>query len=310
MASAHRHTGPGHTHAVRPDADTRYLRAALGLLVCFMLGEAGVGLGVRSLALLADSAHMVTDAASLVGALAVIRLAGRPAGGAWTYGLSRSEILSATANGVALLLAAALILFEAIRRLVHPSAVGGRAVLVVAIAGVAVNLVATGLLSRANRSSLNVEGAFQHILTDLYAFGATLVAGVIIVVTGYRRADPAASLVVVGLMGRAAWRLLHASGLVLLQASPAHVDLAEIRRHILEVDHVLEVHDLHVWSLTTARPVLTAHVVVEDSCFMDHHAPRILDELQSCLGDHFDVEHSTFQLEAVGHTDHEPGIHD
>jgi cobalt-zinc-cadmium efflux system protein len=310
MGEGRHHGGAGHDHALGPDADKRSLRAALGLIVCFMLAEAAVAFAVRSLALLADSAHMVTDAAALVGALAVIRLAGRPPGGAWTYGLSRSEILSAAANGVGLLLVAALIFYEAIHRLIHPSAVGGTAVLVVALIGVAVNLAATWLLSRANRSSLNVEGAFQHILTDLYAFGATVVAGAIIVATGYRRADPAASLVVVGLMLRGAWRLLRASGLVLLQASPAHMDLTEIRRHILEVDHVLEVHDLHVWSLTTERPVLTAHVVVEDSCFMDHHAPRILDELQSCLGDHFDVEHSTFQLEAVGHTDHEPGIHD
>ena len=308
--SGHHHVGGGHDHTVRPDADRRYLRAALALIACFMLAEAVVAFAVRSMALLADSAHMVTDAASLVGALAVIRLAGRPAGGAWTYGLSRSEVLSAAANGVGLLLAAVLISYEAIRRLVHPSVVGGTAVLVVALAGVAVNLGATWLLSRANRTSLNVEGAFQHILTDLYAFGATVVAGVVIVTTGYRRADPAASLVVVGLMLRAAWRLLRVSGAVLLQASPAHVDLAEVRRHILEVEHVLDVHDLHVWSLTPERPVLTAHVVVEDSCFMDHHAPRILDELQSCLGDHFDVEHSTFQLEAVGHTEHETGIHD
>ncbi|HEV2368990.1 MAG TPA: cation diffusion facilitator family transporter [Acidimicrobiales bacterium] len=304
------HRSAGHDHGIGPDADRRYLGAALGLIVCFMLAEAAIAFAVHSLALLADAGHMITDAAALAAALAAAGLATRPPRGAWTYGLSRSEILSAAANGVGLLLVAVLVFYEAIRRLIHPSGVGGTAVLVVALIGVGVNLAATWLLSQANRSSLNVEGAFQHVLTDLYAFGTTVVAGAVIVVTGFRRADPAASLVVVALMLRAAWGLLRASGRVLLQASPSEVDLAEVRRHILEVDHVREVHDLHVWSLTTARPVLSAHVVVEDSCFMDHHAPRILDELQLCLGDHFDVEHSTFQLEAAGHIDHEPGIHD
>ena len=305
MAHGHDH-GPG----VRTDADRRYLSAALALVSAFMLAETGVAFGVHSLALLADAGHIVTDAAALAGALVVIRLAGRPAAGSWTYGLARSEILSAAANGVTLLVVAALVLYEAVRRLIHPEHVGGTAVLVIALVGVAVNLAATWLLSHANRESLNIEGAFQHIVTDLYGFGATVVAAVVIIVTGYRRADPAASLVVVALMLRAAWRLLRASSRVLLQAAPAAVDLEEVRRHIIEVDHVLEVHDLHAWTLTAQLPVLTAHVVVQDSCFTDHHAPRILDELQACLAGHFDVEHSTFQLEAAGHTDHEPGIHD
>jgi cobalt-zinc-cadmium efflux system protein len=303
-------TGAGHSHGLSPDADRRYLGLSFGLIAGFMLVEAGVAFGVHSLVLLADAGHMVTDAAALAGALLAAGLARRPAVGTWTYGLARSEILSAAGNGVTLLVVAALVLFEAVRRLVHPSHVGGTAVLVVALVGVAVNLAAAGLLSRADRSSLNVEGAFRHIVTDLYGFIATVVAGVVIVTTGFGRADPIASLVVVALMLRAAWGLLRASGRVLLQASPMAVDLDEIRRHILDVDHVRAVHDLHVWSVTTELPVLTAHVVVEDSCFMDHHAPRILDELQDCLAGHFDVEHSTFQLEAAGHADHELGVHD
>ena len=304
------HAHGDHSHGVSPDADRRYLRASLGLIVTFMLAEVAVAFAVHSLALLADAGHMVTDAAALAGALVAAGLARRPAGGSWTYGLARSEILSAAGNGITLLVVSALVLYEAIRRLIHPSDVGGTAVLVVALAGIAVNLAAAWLLRRANRSSLNVEGVFQHIVTDLYGFIATVVAGAVIVATGYHRADPIASIVVVGLMLRAAWGLLRASGRVLLQASPAAVDLAEIRRHILDVDHVRAVHDLHVWSVTTERPVLTAHVVVEDSCFMDHHAPRILDQLQECLAGHFDVEHSTFQLEAAGHSDHELGVHE
>ena len=306
----HAHGGAGHVHGARPDADRRYLGLCLALISGFMAAEAAVAFGVHSLALLADAGHMVTDAAALGAALVAARLAGRPPSGAWTYGFGRSEILSAAINGVTLVTVGVLVLYEAVRRLVHPPAVGGTAVLVVALAGVAVNLVATWLLSRANRASLNVEGAFRHIVTDLWGFSATAAAGLVIVVTGFRRADPIASLVVVALMARAAWGLLGAAGRVLAQAAPATVDLAEVRRHMLELPHVREVHDLHVWALTTELPVLTAHVVVEDTCFRDDHAPRVLDELQACLGSHFDVEHSTFQLEAVGHLDHEPGMHD
>jgi cobalt-zinc-cadmium efflux system protein len=253
---------------------------------------------------------MVTDAAALAGAVVAAGLAGRPASGSGTYGFGRSEILSAAANGVTLVAVAVLVLYEAVRRLLHPPVVGGTAVLAVAMSGVAVNLAATWVLSGANRSSLNVQGAFLHILTDLYGFIATAAAGLVMITTDFRRADPIASLVVVALMVHAAWKLLGAAGRVLAQAAPAELDLEEVRRHILELPHVRDVHDLHVWAMTTSLPVLTAHVVVEDTCFRDDHAPRVLDELQACLGDHFDVEHSTFQLEAAGHLDHEPGMHD
>lgn len=306
----HHHAGAGHAHGPGPGADRRYLGGGLALIVGFVLVEAGVAFGVHSLALLADAGHMLTDAAALAGALVVAGLAGRPASGSWTYGFGRSEILSAAANGVTLVAVAVLVLYEAVRRLLHPPQVGGTAVLAVALAGVVVNLAATWVLSRADRASLNVEGAFLHILTDLYGFIATAAAGLVMVITGFRRADPIASLVVVGLMVRAAWSLLGAAGRVLAQAAPAELNLDEVRRHMLDLPHVRDVHDLHVWAMTTELPVLTAHVVVEDSCFRDDHAPRILDELQACLGDHFDVEHSTFQLEAAGHLDHEPGMHD
>jgi len=303
------HAGGDYSHAIPPDADRRYLGATFALIVVFLAVEAAVAFAVHSLALLADAGHMVTDAGALLGALGAARLAGRPAGGAWTYGFLRVEIVSAAANGVTLLVVAVLVLYEAIRRLIHPPHVGGTALLVVALVGVGVNLVATWLLSHANRSSINVEGAFQHILTDLYGFLGTVAAGVVVVTTGFSRADPAASLLVVALMLRAAYRLLQASGRVLLEAAPHAVDLADVRAHILETEHVVDVHDLHVWNITSARPVLSAHVVVEECCFVENHAPRILDDLQACLVGHFDVEHSTFQLEAFGHADHEPGAH-
>jgi cobalt-zinc-cadmium efflux system protein len=196
-----------------------------------------------------------------------------------------------------------------VRRLIHPQSVHGLAVLITASVGVGINVAAAWGLSRANRSSLNVEGAFQHILTDLYGFLATVLAGVIIVTAGFNRADPIASLVVVVLMLRASWGLLKASMRVLLEAAPEAVDLASIRAHLLEPPHVRDVHDLHVWTVTSDLPAISAHVVIDDSCFLDGHAPQVLDELQHCLAGHFDVEHSTFQLEPSSHAEHEPGTH-
>jgi cobalt-zinc-cadmium efflux system protein len=239
-----------------------------------------------------------------------MNLAARPAAGRWTFGFRRAEILSAAVNGITLLVVGGIVLFEAIRRLLDPPATEGGPVLVVALVGVVVNLVAAWVLARANRASLNVEGAYQHILTDLYGFLGTAIAGVVILTAGFTRADAIASLVVVGLMVRAAWGLLRESGLVLLQAAPATTDLEQIRAHLLEEEHVYDVHDLHVWTVTSGLPTLSVHVVVEDECFTDGHAPQLLDRLQSCLAGHFDVEHSTFQLETTGHARHEHGAHD
>jgi cobalt-zinc-cadmium efflux system protein len=198
---------------------------------------------------------------------------------------------------------------ESIRRLIHPADVGGWPLVVVAIVGVAVNLVATLVLARADRSSLNVRGAFQHILTDLYGFIATAVAGVVILLTGFHRADAIASLVVVGLMLHAAWGLLRDSGRVLLEAAPESVDIADVRQHLLEPHYVVDVHDLHAWTVTSDLPALSAHIVVSEDCFKRGDSPLLLDELQACLIGHFDVEHSTFQLEPAGHIEHERGSH-
>jgi cobalt-zinc-cadmium efflux system protein len=299
----------GNSHAPGPGADVRYLAAALVLIVAFMVAEVVVAVLVSSLALLADAGHMLTDAGALGASIVAARLAARPAHGRWTFGWKRAEVLSAAINGITLVVVAALVVFEAIRRLVSPGPVGGVAVLIVALAGVVVNLVAAGVLSRANRTSLNVEGSFRHILTDLYGFVATAVAGVVIVVTGFDRADAIASLVVVFLMLKAAWGLLGAAGRVLLEAAPEGVDLDEVRAHLLAAPHVSDVHDLHVWTVTSALPALSAHVVIESGCFVDGHAPQILDELQACVSGHFDVEHSTFQLEPDGHSPHEFETH-
>ena len=312
MAPKHESSPTGHDeHAqnISAHADKRYLRLALAFIVGFMAFEVVVAILVDSLVLLADAGHMLSDAGAIAAALWAMHLAAKPARGAWTFGWKRAEILSAAANGITLLVVSALILVESIRRLIHPPEVGGWPLVVVAIVGVAVNLLATLVLARADRTSLNIRGAFQHILTDLYGFIATALAGVIILLTGFGRTDAIASLVVVGLMLRAAWGLLRDSGRILLEAAPESVDMADVRQHLLEPNYVIDVHDLHAWTVTSDLPALSAHVVVSEDCFRRGDSPRLLDELQACLIGHFDVEHSTFQLEPAGHLEHERGSH-
>jgi cobalt-zinc-cadmium efflux system protein len=218
-------------------------------------------------------------------------------------------VLSAAGNGITLLVVAGVVTFEAIHRLVHPAHVGGVTVIVVAAVGLGVNLVVTTVLHGADQASMNVRGAVAHVLTDAYAFAATIIAGVVVVTTGWQRADPVASLVVVLLLLRAAYRLLRESGRVLLEAAPSDVDLALVRRHLLESSFVVDCHDLHVWTVTSGLPALSVHVVVADECFAQGRAGTVLDDLQNCLAGHFDVEHSTFQLEPAGHREHEDATH-
>jgi cobalt-zinc-cadmium efflux system protein len=307
------HGGHSHQHdhgAGQASGDGRRLRIALGLIVAFMVLEVTVAFLANSLALLADAGHMLTDAAALATALLAMRLAARPTSKTYSYGLKRAEILSAAVNGVTLVAVAGIVTVEAIRRLLHPGEVGGVAVLTVALIGVVVNVAATLVLAGGNRKSLNVEGAYQHILTDAAGFIATAIAGIVILTTGFKRADAIASLLVVALMVRAAYSLLTASGRILLEGTPEHVDLEAVRTRLLAADpHVLDVHDLHAWVLTSEQPAMSAHIVLDDSCFLDGHAPRILDVLQAAMAGDFDMEHSTLQLEMISHADHEVGAH-
>ena len=298
-----------HDGAPSVETDRRMLSVSLALLAAFMAFEVAAAIVANSLALLADAGHMLVDIGAIAGSLIAIRLAARPETGSHTYGLKRAEILAAAANGLALLVVAAVVGFEAIVRLVHPGPVRGGVLIVVAVIGVAVNLTATYLMSRANRRSLNIEGAFRHILTDLYGFTGTLVAGIVIVLGGFNRADAVASLLVVVLMLKASVQLLRPALRILLEATPDDIDLEEVRRHLLELPEVKSVHDLHAWTLTSSLPILTAHVVVTDDCLNTGEAGRVLDHLQDCLAGHFDVAHSTLQFEAVGHIEHELGGH-
>jgi cobalt-zinc-cadmium efflux system protein len=286
----------GHSHGVDLDADRGKLAIALGLLLGLMAVEVGVGVAANSLALLSDAAHMLTDAAAIALALLAIRLARRPAQGAMTYGFRRAEILSAQANGITLLVLGLLIAYEGVHRLVDPPDVAGGAVLAVALLGVVVNLAATWTLSKANRQSMNVEGAFQHVVTDLAAFVATAVAGAVILVTGFSRADGIASLVVAAIMLRAAYGLLKASGRVFLEAAPEGIDPEAVGTAMAAFPGILEVHDLHVWEVSSGFPALSAHVTVsrDRNC---HDARR---ELEHMLDERFAIDHTTLQVDHEG----------
>jgi cobalt-zinc-cadmium efflux system protein len=295
-SSAHHGSAPhGHGHPVAESADARRLTTGLALIVAFMTGEIVAGILAHSLALLSDAAHMLTDAGALLLSLVVLRLVKRPAEGNVTFGLRRMEVLSAQANGATLLVLAGLILFGGIQHLVHPPDASGATVLGVALVGIVVNVVATRELAKANRESMNVEGSFQHLLTDLYAFIATAVAGAVILATGFVRADAIAALLVAALMLRAASGLLRSSGRVLLEIAPAGLDVAEIGLAMARHPQVAEVHDLHVWEIGSSFPALSAHVLVEGDA--DCHAIR--RELEHILNEHFEINHTTLQVDHV-----------
>jgi cobalt-zinc-cadmium efflux system protein len=295
----HGHAGHAHAHGrVDEYADRRRLTAALVLLAGFMLVEVVVGVVVHSLALLADAGHMLADTGALALALFALRLAGRPARGNLTFGFRRAEILSAQANGLTLFVLAVLVVAEGVRRLVDPPEPGGLAILVVALVGVVVNLLATWQLARANRDSMNVRGAYLHVLTDLYAFAGTAVAGAVILATGFARADGIAALAIAATMLWAAYGLLRDSGRVFLEAAPEGLDVEEIGRALVVHPAVASVHDLHVWAISSDLPSLSAHVLVRAGA--DCHQTR--QELEQVLRERFGLEHTTLQVE------HEQGL--
>jgi cobalt-zinc-cadmium efflux system protein len=275
--------------------DQRALAIALALIAAFMGFEVAAGIIAGSLALLADAGHMLTDALALAGALVAARLAVRRPGGPWTFGLGRVEILAAQANGITLFVVGLWVVYGAIRRLVTPPDVRGGVVLVVALAGIAVNLVATFVLSRADRESLNVRGAFLHVATDLAAFVGTAVAGALVLTTGWSRFDPIAGLLVAALMLRSAWSLLRESGRIFMEASPAGLDPQAVARELAADADVAEVHDLHVWTVTSGFPALAAHVLVSPDA--DCHAAR--RRLQHVLEERFHLHHVTLQVDHV-----------
>jgi cobalt-zinc-cadmium efflux system protein len=308
MSFLNAHGGPGHPAHVHAGghlapasgaaegpggAGSGYLAGALALIVAFMAAEVTIGVLAHSLALISDAAHMLTDAAAIALALIVIRLAARPPGGEFTYGLRRAEILSAQANGITLLLLSAWLAYEAVRRLITAPAVSGGPVLATALAGIVVNAGAAWLTARAGRRSLNVEGAFRHILTDAYAFIATAIAGLVMITTGFDRADAIASLVVVALMAWAGTGLLRESGRIFLEAAPPGLSPDAIGRAMAAREGVVEVHDLHIWQITSGMPAASAHVLV--GAGLDCHAVRA--DLERLLAGCYQITHTALQVD-------------
>ncbi len=286
------------------------LAVVLGLTLAVLVAEVVGAVVSGSLALLADAGHMATDAVGIALALTAVGLAQRPARGRRTFGWQRAEILAAVANGLLLLAVAAYVLVEAARRIGDPPEIASGLVLAVGVVGLAVNLVSLAVLHQGHGESLNLRGAYLEVLADALGSVAVIVAALVMAITGWTHADTVASLAIGVLVLPRAWSLLREALDVLLEAAPRGVDLAHVREHILGVDGVVGVHDLHAWTITSGSPVLSAHVVVTDEALAAGHGGRVLDALCECLGAHFDMEHCTFQLESPSHAGHEAPVHD
>ncbi len=298
MSTAHTSRDHHHWHMTppAPTGSPRRLGIALGLIVAFMVVEVVAGILANSLALVSDAGHMLTDAAALCVSLVALRMAARPAQGSLTYGLRRVETLAAQINGATLLVVAVAVLYAAVRRLISPPHVSPWPMIIVGMAGIAINAGATAALAGAGRESLSVEGSFQHVLWDLFAFIGTVLAGIVILLTGFDRADPIISLAISVLMLRSAVALLGAAGRVILEAAPAGLDPPEIGRALAAMPEVVEVHDLHVWQVASGFPALSAHVLVTPHA--DCHAAR--RALEQLLRERFELTHSTLQVDHAG----------
>lgn len=311
MGAGHDH---GHTHGGAPPPGTATaaykgrLRIALGITLSVMVMEIIGGIASDSLALIADAAHMATDAVGLALALLAVHFANRPSTGNRTFGLARAEILAALANCLLLLGVGGFLLFEAVERFITPADTKGGLTIIFAAVGMAANLISLSLLMRGQKESLNVRGAYLEVLADTLGSVAVLISATVILTTGWQAADPIASLVIGLMIVPRTVKLLRETLNVLLEAAPKGVDMAEVRAHMVALPGVEDVHDLHAWTITSGMPVLSAHVVVDQSVLNSVGHEKMLHDLQGCLGDHFDVEHCTFQLEPVGHAEHEANL--
>ncbi|MFD5874720.1 cation diffusion facilitator family transporter [Streptomyces sp. NPDC060322] len=309
MGAGHDH---GHTHGGPPPTGTTAaaayrgrLRVALGITLGVMVMEIVGGLLADSLALIADAAHMATDALGLGMALLAIHFANKPAGPNRTFGFARAEILAALANCVLLLGVGGYLVVEAVDRFITPAETRGGLAIAFAAVGLVANVVSLSLLMRGQRDSLNVRGAYLEVVADTLGSVTVLVAAGVIMATGWQAADPIASLLIGLMIVPRTVRLLRETLDVLLESAPKGVDMEEVRAHITALPGVLDVHDLHAWTITSGMPVLSAHVVVHQEMLDSIGHEKLLHDLQGCLGDHFDVEHCTFQLEPSGHAEHE-----
>jgi len=307
MGAGHDH---GHAHGAPATgtAAAAYrgrLRVALSITLTVMVVEIVGGVVADSLALVADAAHMATDALGLGMALLAIHFANRPPSQTRTFGYARAEILAALANCLLLLGVGGYVLYEAIQRFVTPVDTHGGQTIVFGLIGLVANTISLTLLMRGQKDSLNVRGAFLEVVADALGSVAVIIAATVIMTTGWEAADPIASILISLMIVPRTWKLLQETLNVLLEAAPKNVDMAEVRAHILALPGVEDIHDLHAWTITSGMPVLSVHVVVSSEVLNAIGHEKMLHELQGCLGVHFDVEHCTFQLEPSGHAEHE-----
>ncbi|MET9433865.1 cation diffusion facilitator family transporter [Streptomyces sp. NPDC006551] len=308
MGAGHDH---GHSHGGPPPTGTAAaaykgrLRIALAITLSVMVIEIVGGILADSLALIADAAHMATDAVGLAMALLAIHFANRPPSENRTFGFARAEILAALANCLLLLGVGGYVLYEAIQRFIEPAETKGGLAITFALIGLVANMISLSLLVRGQKESLNVRGAYLEVLADALGSVTVLVAAGIILATGWQYADPIASILIGLMIVPRTVKLLRETLDVLLESAPKGVDMAEVRSHILALPGVEDVHDLHAWTITSGMPVLSAHVVVDQAALDSVGHEKMLHDLQGCLGSHFDVEHCTFQLEPAGHAEHE-----
>jgi cobalt-zinc-cadmium efflux system protein len=302
MGSGHEH---GHEHGRAED------RSRLRLVLLVTLSVAVVELVGAflsgSLALFADAGHMFTDTAAIVVALSASYVATLPASPRRTFGFHRAEILAALINAVVLLGVCGYLAYAGVVRLLDPVEVDAGQMLVFAVVGLVANLVSIGLLTARRSASLNMRGAFLEVLSDAFGSAAAIVAGLVVLASGFDRADSLASLLIAVLILPRAWSLLRECVGVLLEAAPAGVDVEDVRRHLIGAAGVTDVHDLHAWTITSGMPALSAHVTVTDEALARRGVGQILDELGECVASHFGIDHATFQVEPESHRDHEPG---
>ncbi|WP_418275313.1 cation diffusion facilitator family transporter [Isoptericola jiangsuensis] len=305
MSAGHDHP---HTHA---DASTHRgrLAVAFGITLAVVAAQVVGAVVTGSLALLVDTAHLLVDASGLALALFAAHLALRPPTVRRTWGFRRAEVLAALAQAALLLGVGVFVLVEAVQRLSDPPQIPGTELVVFGVVGLVGNLAALAVLAGRRRANLNLRAAYLEVLNDALGSLAVIVAAVVITTTGRQGADTVAALVIGALVLPRAVRLLRDASAVLLESTPPGLDLDDVRRHLLRVEHVREIHDVHASLIATGLPQLSAHVVVDAGCFSDGHAARILDELQECVAAHFDVEHTTFQVEPDTHPEHEHPTH-
>ncbi len=308
MATQHAEASAGRTpvgsHRIR-------LVIAFGITLGILLAETVGAVLTGSLALLVDAGHMLTDAGGLLMALLAAGLATAAPSSRRTWGFGRAEVLAATAQAGVLLAVGVFVVVEGVQRLIAPPQIPADGLLVFGIIGLAGNLICVVVLSRSRGADLNLRAAFLDVLSDAIGSVAVIGAAIVIALTGWAQADAIAALLVGALILPRSFLLLRETVDVLLESTPRGLDLEEVRRHLVELPHVIEVHDLHASQIATGLPVLTAHVVVDDGCFYDGHAPTMLDELQACVAEHFavQIQHSTFQLERRSHAEHEHETH-